>query len=91
MAAEEDVGAALVAARHYIASAFAHLEWFLLSHHIALIGKLIVRAACAVRSRSDHWVLVRVHQTFLNRCCIVMRVCLIHVEDGLLLRRRCHA
>ena len=85
MAAEQDVSATFVAAGLNIARALAHLEWLLLSH-VALIYQIFVRAACAVRSRGNHRVLVRVHQTFLDGR-VVMGIRLVHVENGLLLRR----
>ena len=86
MAAEEVVRATLITSRHYITSTIAHLERLLL-RHCSLIQQLFVCTDCAVWCRSNHRVLMCVHETFLNRC--VVSVCLIHFEDGLLLRRYC--
>ena len=83
MAAEEDVGAALIAARRYIAGALAHLERLLLAH-VTLKIYFFIRCACAVRCWSAHRVLLRVHQALLDR--YVVWFALIHFEDGLLLR-----
>ena len=66
MAAEEDLGAALIATRWYIAGALAHLERLLLAH-VTLKIYFFIRCACAVRCWSANWVLLRVHQALLDR------------------------